>query len=203
MLLRTILTAVFAATGVYCLDRCAGPRRRSVTGVGRANYAAHVAMAVSMIAMLWMPLRLAAWQMLVFSVGCAWFLVQATGVGVLTTAAYAMGRDWTSHVGPGRLGAARLRCLHHAAVMAGMAWMVDAMARMGGGLPAMAGMNVSARGAGRGTAAVVGGYYLVAAVLLAADGARRGVVPGHAGRVDDGCHASMTLGMGVLVLMMA
>ncbi|GAA1974632.1 DUF5134 domain-containing protein [Amycolatopsis minnesotensis] len=116
--LRWILTAVFAATGVFCAYRCV----RHGTAATRVSDALHVLMCAGMVAMAWPAAMTFARipQTVLFAAAAAWF----AGALVLRGGAH---RDHgsTSHA-------------HHALMMAGMAWMVFMMPS------AMSGMVMSA-----------------------------------------------------------
>lgn len=110
LLLRWILTALFALTAAWCGYRIAAP-------VGgwrdRISSAAHVAMSLLMIAMAW-PWGMAVPmlpQIALFTIAAAWFLV-------LTALRVPCG-----HL----RRAARLAHAHHAATSAAMVWMVATM----------------------------------------------------------------------------
>lgn len=198
------LCTIFAGAGWYCAHRCFGSRRRHIGGIDRINYGAHLLMNLSMLAMVWTVPRLVAWQMPLFAIICGWFAMQATGVP-LTAAAWSVqphaagmhvrpsGRyDWTD----------RLRYIHHAAGMAAMVWMLDRMTDMSTTMP---GMVTARRDSTALIAAGAGAYCLVAVVLLAAVAARGRPRPtgGHGSLADDVCHALMTIGTAVMILMVA
>ena len=197
MLLRIALTAVFAVSGGFCLRRCALPSCCRTTS-DRIDYAAHVLMSASMIAMLWSSPRWVAWQMSVLAVACGWFVVQATGVSLASLRPSRPGTPIMAH-GTG----VRLRCLHHAALMFGMALMLRAMS---GTKMSMPGMPASTPIAFPLLAWVGGGYCIVVAALLAvaflAEPTRRRAF-GHGDARDDVVHALMTAGMGVMLFAIA
>jgi hypothetical protein len=217
--LRLVLTAVFGSVGWYCVRRCAGPAG-SADWLSRVNYAAHLAMSTAMIAMVWASARWAPWQMALFGVACGWFLIQATGLPLSRASAWRPAKAGTArsvdrlHRGP----AHRLRCLHHALVMAGTVWMLAVVSPMPAGLAPMAGGTMSGGAMSGGTmsggfsgvtsrlAGVAGACCVAGALLLAVAGRRasRGrsdpVAGGHGAVANDLYHALMTAGMGVMLL---
>ncbi len=199
---RIVLTIAFAVTGAFCLWRCVDfwrSRRLS----DRIGYGAHVLMAVSMVAMVWAPPPLVGWQMAIFALATGWFVVQAVGVSGLTLRSAAAPVQVAEHGHHDRP-----RCLHHAALMALMVWMFQAMSPS-----AMAGMNAGGRDGmtmshGAGSTPVVamtgGVYATVAAALLgiAALVALRRRGDGRSAR-EDAAHAVMTAGMAGMLFVMA
>lgn len=116
--LRWILTAVFAATGVFCGYRCL----RHGTAGARVSDLLHVLMCAGMVAMAW-PAAMAfarVPQTILFAAAAAWF----AGALVVRRG------DHGDHSGVAHA--------HHALMMAGMAWMVFVMPS------AMSGMVMSA-----------------------------------------------------------
>jgi hypothetical protein len=197
---RVAVTVAFLATGGFCLWRCVELARSRRLG-DRIGYGAHALMSGSMVAMVWSPPRLVGWQMAIFALGCGWFVVQALGVPVaslrpLTGSAYPVAP--MAHAGRG----GRIRCLHHAALMAVMVWMFHALSA---GSMAMPGMKTSGATGLTLVLATTGTVYaVVAAVLLAvaALAAPRRPRPGTS-TGDDAVHTVMTFGMAAMLLTMA
>jgi len=154
-----------------------------------------------MIAMLWSSPRWVAWQTAVLALACGWFVVQATGVSLASLRSRQSGMQIMAH-GTGL----RLRCLHHAALMFGMAWMLRAISGT-----TMSGTTMSMPSMSKSTtfpllAWVAGGYCIAVAALLAmaflaAPTRRR--TGSHGDARDDIVHALMTAGMGVMLFAMA
>ena len=197
--LRVAVTVGFLVSGAWCLWRCVdlARSRRLADGIG---YAAHVLMAVSMVAMVWSPPWLAGSQMAVFAVACGWFVVQAVGIPVAALRLHPESAPTVvtgMHSGPG----GRLRCAHHAVLMAVMVWMFHTLTA---GSMAMPGMSAPAPGRTPVFAAVGGVYAVIVAGLLAVTAlaaprrTRSGLSSG-----DDAVHAVMTGGMAVMLLVMA
>ncbi|GIH15942.1 DUF5134 domain-containing protein [Rugosimonospora africana] len=112
--LRWPLALAFAALGGYCLVRCVWPAARSGHAVcDRVSDAAHAAMSVAMVAMLWAPRPGDRWglQPAAFAVLAGWFLVRATG---------------RAHSRRHRIG-----LVHQGVVMAAMCWMLLAASPVG------------------------------------------------------------------------
>ncbi len=201
---RTPLCIVFVMVTGFCAWRCAASTRSA--GVERASYALHGLMCASMAAMVWFPPPLAVWQVTLFALACGWFAVRATGVTLASLRMAPPGATRTAPATSGHegRGGRHLRCLHHAAVMTLMAWMVGATAPGTVGMP---GMPMPRRAPGP---AVAGGVYCAAAaVLLVAaagwGGARRRVADPCAWRAvrDDAVHGLMTAGMAAMLFTMA
>jgi hypothetical protein len=211
LLVRLVMTTVFAGAGWYCVQRCAGPIGRMTRPADRANDGFHTIMNAAMIAMVWTAPRIPGWQMAVFGVACAWFVVQATGVPLALASVRVDGGSEPRSIGCEHGG--RMRCLHHATVMAAMVWMIAAMSPMTTGSSSMAGMAMPTTASSPYLARVAAGYCLATAMLLVAAGARarRRIVSAHGGHdhagqghgslADDVCHAAMTGGMGTMILM--
>lgn len=197
--LRTVVTVAFLAAGAWCLWRCIDLARSQRLG-DRIGYGAHTLMSASMIAMVWSPPWLAGWQMAVFAVACGWFVIQAVGIPVTALRLSPdVARQVSDHGGAG----GRLRCLHHAVLMALMVWMFDALST---GSMAMPGMTMPAAPGDRThVLAAAGGVYAVAVAALLAVAVL--AAPRPAGRRrstgDDVVHAAMTAGMAVMLLAMA
>ena len=122
---RSVFTVVFVVGAVVCVRRCVGAPAR-----GRLNDAAHVLMSVEMIAMIW------SWsipdpygvQALLLGTAAGWFVIQATGVP-LTRDAFVAIPAYGPIAGAGGVGhrhasPPRTQCLHHAILLAAMAWMI-------------------------------------------------------------------------------
>jgi hypothetical protein len=184
--LRIGVTLALLLAGAYCLWGGAG-LGRARSRADRLGYGLHAVMCASMLAMVWSPPNLAGWQMAVFGVACGWFVVRALGVsaGSLRLAGAA-----TAPIARGDNGD-RLRCLHHAVLMAVMVWMVTAMS---GSAMVMSGSWLAGLGATYAAA--------VAALLLIAVIATRRPSRHH-GRADDAVHAIMTAGMAAMLLVLA
>lgn len=116
LLLRWILTLVFAATGGWFLVHLAtaSAHGRTSTLADRTCALAHVAMSLAMIAMSWpWGMRLPLWpQLVVFALATVWFLVLALP-----------SRRSAEHAH----GSGRLSDVHHASMMAAMVWMIATM----------------------------------------------------------------------------
>ena len=142
LIVRAMVTVMFAATAVLHLVRCLGLMRclagsptRARTGVARVNDVIHLLMSVEMVAMVWRgPVR-DRWtlQLTVFAVATGWFLVQAVAplpVGsVMTGAADVSGvpRRAAPDRPSCRTMAARGASIQHAIVTAVMTWMIAVM----------------------------------------------------------------------------
>ena len=190
--------------GVLPVALCRVARSRAL--VDWVGYGAHALMCASMVAMVWVVPLLGAWQMALFAVVGSFFAVQATGVprsGLTMSAAgraVTATRDFTTaaHFGWG----GRLRCVHHALVMAAMVWMLRAMTP-GVGRTAP-GMVMGSRST-TGPATVAGTYCAgVALLMLTSVGVaavRRRGLPGHVR--DDLAHGLMGAGMAAMLFAMA
>ena len=198
--LRTVVTLGFVVTGVWCLVRCVDLARSRRLG-DRIGYGAHALMSGSMIAMVWSPPWLAGWQMAVFAVGCAWFVIEAVGVPV-TSLRLAPDAAASAVVALHRGLGGRLRCVHHAVSMAIMVWMFHALSS---GTMAVPGMTMPASRSLTPVLATTGGVYAVTAAALLAVATLAAPRPTRwrmsAG--DDAVHAAMTGGMAVMLLAIA
>ncbi len=205
LVVRLALTAIFAGTGWYCLRRCVGPAAAAADWTTRVNYTAHLAMGTAMTAMIWTPPRFVPWQMAFFGVACAWFAAQAIGVQlsvasnwVAVDGGVAMRASRASH------GAAdRMHCLAHAAVMAGMVWMLAVMSPTHDGMIGRP-MGGAAWAARPSESWVAGSCCIAAGLLLVVLGR---VIPRTSSSrcrvTEDLNHAVMTAGMGIMALAMA
>ncbi|OLT45934.1 hypothetical protein BJF85_18365 [Saccharomonospora sp. CUA-673] len=206
--LRWLLTLLFVGTTLWHAAVAVLPRVRSAV---RVDAVCHTLMGAAMVAMVW-PWGMAVLtvpQTVLFVLACGWFLGRTVvGSGHDHADAFAVTR------GAG---------VHHAAMMAAMAWMVASMPSLMGGHGSGGGHHHHALGttaavgaepavlaapAAMITANVVLGVVFVLACLpwlaQAFDLGRRlpdPQAPG-LGRVvaDRTCHAGMTLGMGVMFL---
>jgi hypothetical protein len=211
--MRITLTIAFLATGVFCL-------RRSMVGTGsgrvdeRIGYGAHALMSGSMATMAWFPPWWAAGQMVVFALVGGRFAVRAAGVSLAS-----LRRPLESAVpgpapsaqvdGRGHRRRARLRCLHHALVMAAMVWMFRVMAPESTPMPAMT-MTAGGSRASIPLLATIGGFYCqtTAALLLigwaSAVSRRRSTGGGYtASAREDLVYALMTAGTGTMLFTLA
>jgi hypothetical protein len=212
--LRDPVAVAFVVAGGFCLCRCVSVAvsRRLADRVG---YGAHALMCGSMVVMVWYAPPLLAWQMALFAIAGGWFAVQATGIRLASlrlspagaaaglpagAAADRVAGDATC-ASRGRGG--RLRCAHHAAVMALMVWMLRGMTSGAGGMRGMLMPSQTLAGP-----AVVGGLYCAAvgfalvstagvAVWRRRHGRNRGTV------LDDLAHGLMTAGMAAMLFAMA
>jgi hypothetical protein len=195
--LRVALTVVLIGSGGYCLRRCFTRVDHGTAGgtgtVGRINSAVHVYMCLEMTAMLWAVAVPDRWALrpLLLGAGAVWFAAQATGVRWSR-------RAFVVDPGPVRgpscgAGASRVQCVHHALLLAVMAWMT----RPDDAVP----MPSMRSGIGSGTAVITAGlgiYCLVVAVLWTGVRLRRrrdGAGTRHAVSL-----ATMTAVMGVALL---
>ncbi len=199
---RIPLTAVFVLATGFCVWRCVSSTRRSPLA-DRTSYGLHALMCASMAVMVWSPPPLAVWQMALFLVAAGWFAVRATGVTLASLRVRPTGAAGSQRPATGSCSAhegrsGRTRCLHHAIVMALMAWMIGATSTWAG----MAGMAMSR--AATGPALVGGAYCLASGVLLVAVGGRGAASGGFVrpGVRDDVVHGVMTAGMAVMLLAM-
>jgi hypothetical protein len=186
---RVAVTLAFLVTGVFCVWRCVAPVG-SARSSDRVGYAAHALMSASMIATVWSPPVLVGWQMALFAVAAAWFVLQAIGVTGGSLRASGDVAVACAHLDRG----ARVRCLHHALLMVVMVWMFRATA---GGSMVMSGSLTS-------EFARAGAIYstLAAALLAMAVLAARPPRSGTSAR-DDAVHAVVTAGMATMLLAMA
>lgn len=212
MLLRVLLTVLFAGTGLWCLLVAVRrfPRLRPPM-TDRISWLAHAVMSAGMIAMAWpigMSLPVSP-QLVLFALITLWFL----GLAV---------RGHRPCIGHG--ARRRLPHMHHAAMMGAMVWMLAAMPlamSAGGGsgghhhhamaasiaMPGMPGMSMG-ESPGLPIAFVIanlvlGGYFLISSlgwIASAADYARTGRHRFAAG--ESTCHAAMSIGMGGMLLAM-
>jgi hypothetical protein len=185
---RVAVTLGFLVTCVFCVWRCvelAGTRRLS----DRIGYGAHAVMAVSMVAMVWSPPVLADWQMAIFGLAAGFFAVQALGISSTSLRLATAGAP-TTHECAG----ARIRCMHHAVLMAVMVWMFHAASSGSMSMPGMKHSMLALAGAV---------YAIIAAALLAV--AALAARPPRAGTPasDDAAHTVMTIGMAVMLMAMA
>ncbi|WP_020498173.1 DUF5134 domain-containing protein [Sciscionella marina] len=209
MLLRILLTILFAGTGLWCLHAAVRrfPRVRPSVA-DRVSWIAHVLMSAGMIAMAWpwgmsLPMNP---QLALFALVALWFL----GLAV---------RGHRPCVGHGNLR--RLPHVHHAVMMGAMVWMIASMPMaMGGGgssgghhhmaMPGMPGMDMPATPSLPVVFVVanlvLGAYFLVTSlgwIASAVDHARvadTGLNRFAAG--ESTCHAAMSIGMGAMLLAM-
>ncbi|HEU0240987.1 MAG TPA: DUF5134 domain-containing protein [Micromonosporaceae bacterium] len=192
--LRWLLTAAFALAGSYCTAQCLAMLRTRTEGRAATVLAnvAHVAMSLAMIgAVWWAPSwRVVTWEMAIFAVAGGWFAVRVIALRQRATGC-------VRHTPTSRGGVySKLACAHHAAAMAAMVWMLTAMVAR----PGMAGMptHASATPTSRAlTAAVLGGYFAVAAACWLVGGTRRRGVPGAT------AHGLMSAAMGTAFLTLA
>jgi hypothetical protein len=140
--------------------------------------------------------------MALFAVAGGWFAVQATEVRLDPVSAEpvrpAAGCFMSTHAGWG----GRLRCGHHAVLMALMVWMLAAMAPRSDGMAGMAMRSPTITG-GR---LIAGVYCAAVAALLTVAGfaaAHRAVPARPATSRDDLVHALMAAGMAAMLLAMA
>lgn len=211
--LRWLLTLLFAATALWCARVMLLPAIRMTA---RVDAAWHVLMGAAMVAMAWpwgmgVPTTP---QTVLFVLACAWFLGRT---------AFGAGHDHG-----GAHSARRVSGVHHAAMMAAMAWMVASMpSLMGGhgtdaggghhhalggggtsGMAAAAPMDMAAVPTALTVTNMALGVVFVVACLpwlaRALDLGRRLPDPQSPtlGRLvaDCGCHAAMSFGMGVMFL---
>ncbi|TCP42629.1 uncharacterized protein DUF5134 [Tamaricihabitans halophyticus] len=212
--LRWLLTLVFAATTLWYARVLVLPAARLAV---RVDAAWHMLMSIAMVAMAWpwgMSLPTVP-QTVLFGVASVWFIGRI---------AFHRGGDHA-----GTLAASRSAGVHHAAMMAAMAWMVASMPSLmsghgsdsGGGqhhhaLAGGAAIPVAeASQAAAPTALVVANVVLGAVCIIAclpwlaqAFDLGRGLTGSRSpglGRVvvDRCCHAAMTFGMGVMFLAMS
>jgi hypothetical protein len=127
--LRLALTVALVVSGGYCLRRCGSRQARPIY---RLHDATHVLMSLEMIAMAWAvavpdPLGI---QIVGFGIAAVWFAVQATGVPLRRAAllpaaepAHVNAEKSSDTHGP----PPRTQCLHYAALLAVMIWMVVAV----------------------------------------------------------------------------
>ena len=198
--LRIALTLGFVLVGGFCLWRCADLSRSRSWG-DRIGYGAHTLMCASMLAMAWLPPVLVGWQIAVFALACGWFVIRALGLPATSV------RLSTEPVTPVALMAhadlgGRLRCLHHAVLMAVMVWMFRVLS---GGSMAMPGMPRSSGAAGPTRVLAIGGtvYAVLVAGLLtvAALAASRRAAGGT--KRDDAMQAVMTAATAGMLVVMA
>lgn len=175
--LSWLLTAVFAATGLWFLVRCV----RSVAGTpvpgitGRVSCAACAVMSMAMIGMSWSwGMSLPVWpQVAVFALATVWFAVLAT------------------HSRRPKSG--RLPHVHNALMMAAVIWMIATMpVSMTRSPLGMAGIIISV---------VLATYFLLAALSWISQ-AMHTKRNGHAYRLDAISHAAMSIGMGMMLFLM-
>ena len=129
LIVRAVVTVVFAATAVAHLIRCLdlmrcfarSPPRAGAGSVARVNDLVHLLMSVEMVVMAWHGPARGWWslQLTVFTVGTGWFLVQAVAplpVGSVMTGA-ADAPDLRRRAAPDRRScrsvAARGACIQH------------------------------------------------------------------------------------------
>lgn len=196
--LSWILTAVFAATGLWSLIRCV----RSLAGApvpgitDRVSCATCAVMSASMISMCWSwGMNVPAWpQMVVFALATVWFVALAGSPGLRSRLRQPV--------------SGRLPHIHNALMMAAVVWMIIAMpasmALGDGAPPTMAATMIDLPVGTTGLAmvsALLAAYFLLAALpwlLRAVDTAR--TTRTHA--YDAISHAAMSLGMGAMLLVM-
>ncbi|OQO93936.1 hypothetical protein B1813_05325 [Saccharomonospora piscinae] len=210
LLLRWVLTGVFAAITVWCARvLLARPTRPA----GRIDAACHVLMGLAMVAMTW-PWGMtvpATPQVVLFGAACLWFASRV---------AFGAERGGAHAPRP------RLAGTHHAVLMAGMAWMAVSMPGPLGAPGSGSGGHHHASGGGAAlmsavaadaaTTALLVGHIVLGVVFVALclpwlarafDLGRRLPDPGapRLGHVvaDSTCHALMSFGMGVLFLALA
>lgn len=177
--LRLGLAVAYFAAGAFCLRRVV-----RASGAGeRLGYGTHALMALSMATTAlfkpWWP----DWQMVVFAVAGGWYAVRATGTS-LAVAAVA------------RAPGLRVRCAHHAVVMAAMVWMLYATVSAP---PASATGGMAAPGVRAPALSTVSGVYcLIAAVLLLSASGVAAVR--RRGAAEDAVYAVMTAGAGMMLL---
>jgi hypothetical protein len=192
--LRWTLTVAFALAGGYCAAQCATWLRVRRTGNAAAVAAnmAHSAMSVAMIAMVWWApsWRVITWEMAGFAVAGGWFAVRTVALGQR-----AIGCGVRTSPDGGAIHS-KLACAHYAAAMAAMVWMLAAMLGRGGmaSMPRHVGSTPASRAV---TAAVLGGYFVVASALWLVVGRRRERVAGST------AHALMSAAMGTAFLTLA
>jgi hypothetical protein len=195
-----IVTLGFLITGGFCLWRCVELARSRRLG-DRIGYGAHALMSGSMVAMVWSPPVLVGWQMAIFALAAGWFVVQAVGVPVASlrlSSGSTIPVAPTAHAGRG----GRIRCLHHAVLMAVMVWMFHAVSA---GSTSMPGMKTSDAPGLTPALATTRAVHAIAAAALLAVGAlaapRRRQSAKSMG--DHAVHTVMTIGMAAMVVAMA
>lgn len=189
---KVALLVVFGLVAAVFVGSAGLARRRWVL---RVNDVAHAVMATEMVAMTWWPpvedpLR---FQVAVFAVACAWFLVQATGLTLTSTSFRA---HFGSPPAPGTsrdAGVRRWEHLHHAVLMAAMVWMVSAPASH----PGHAALHSGANPPPTGVVLAAGVYCMVSAPMWGWSVAR-----GRRQRGRAVAHALMGVGMGVMLIAM-
>jgi hypothetical protein len=192
--LRWMLTVAFALAGGYCAAQCATWLRVQCNGNAAAIAAnmAHSAMSVAMIAMVWWApsWRVVTWEMAGFAVAGGWFAVRTVALGQ-----HAAGCGARTSAGRGAIHS-KLACAHYAAAMAAMVWMLAVMLTHPGmaGMPTHVGSTPASRAV---TAAVLGGYFVIASALWLVVGRRRERVAAST------AHALMSAAMGTAFLTLA
>jgi hypothetical protein len=205
MFVSWILTIAFAATGMwFLLGRARRTGSAPPTAVDRISDLIHVLVSVVMIVMIWpWGARVPVWpQAVAFVLAACWFLAPVVSARFRPTP-QPQGLRWSPHV-------------HHATMAIALVWMILTMpgaASMDPGMPgpggddamssAMAAASVDPLGATEIINVVLAAYFLLSALpLLSAVRAGRND-PGRRHRVlDAASHATMSVGMAALLLMM-